>query len=157
MDSHSFPPSSWQSRVPTRLLDQPSVSRRPNGLSGALPQIPRTRFARPIAEGDGTAQRVEATRRRRWLLAIFGRMMARFYELHERRLSAGRALCTMCHHRIVAWAWHALPGAEVEEIVHERCISHSVWEMVLYYEYLVNSGLTPPDGQHFEHLMPTFS
>lgn len=71
-------------------------------------------------------------------------MMARFYERHTRRLSVGRWECTLCRRRIVAWAWHSAPEHPVDEIVHEACVSRSVWDMVLSYEYMVNSGFVAP-------------
>ncbi len=104
-----------------------------SGLTGARPRIPRAL---------GLEEAEPATRRRRWLLAIFGQMMARFYEGHARRLSAGRWACSICQRRIVAWAWCA-DAQPAPEIVHEDCVSRSVWEMVLYYDYLGRSGYVP--------------
>ncbi len=85
-----------------------------------------------------------ATRRRRWLLAMFGRMMARFYTQHQRKLSLGRWSCRVCHRRIFAWGWRATPPATVDEVVHDACVSRSIWDIVQYYDYLVQQGFGPP-------------
>ncbi len=125
---------STHSRTPTRLLGRtkPGITRRHH--SGMVPRIPRDSLY-----GAAEANRQLATRRRRWLLSIFGRMMARFYERHERHLSAGRLECTLCHRRIVTWAWISTSLVQVE-IVHEDCINRSMWEVVLQYEHLVRAG-----------------
>ncbi len=122
------------SRVPTHVLGDPPpwVPRR--GYSGPLPRVPQ-----PVAvETPEEARERRITTRRRRLLAIFGRMMARFHEHHERRWSMGRWQCLVCHRRIVAWAW--LPARHDDGALHEECISRSMWDLVLTYEYLAMQG-----------------
>jgi hypothetical protein len=78
-----------------------------------------------------------ATQRRRRLLAIFGRMMARFHDRHERHWSMGRWECSLCHCRIVAWAWLPVALPEAAIALHEECVSRSMWDVVLYHERLI--------------------
>lgn len=125
------------SLAPTRRLDRPPASPAAGyGLSGALPRIPRTSTTAPDVPADAR----QHIQRRRRLLAIFARLMDRFYAQHERRLSAGRFDCTLCRRRILAWAWAApLAG----EFVHEACVSRSVWHVVLAYERAAAAGYAP--------------
>lgn len=147
--SHPRPDDS-ASRVPSRLLSgmPGTYARRHPGLSGAIPHAPR--FTTPIAQPGGialgaSAEQHRATLRRRRLLAIFARMMAHFYDRHERRLSMGRYECSVCRQRIVAWAW--LPRfVSQAAAMHEACVSRSMWEVVLYHEHLVRVGYAPDIG-----------
>jgi len=137
----------YHSPVPTRYLDGAATlhSRRQSGLSGALPRVPRTTDMLPPLDDAAALSTHRATHRRRRLLAIFGRMMARFYDRHERRWSMGRWACSLCQRRIVAWAW--LPDVLTAEpaALHEECISRSMWEMVLYHEWFARHP-QPPIG-----------
>src|SRR5579884_1588505 len=94
------------SRVPTHYLGgAPHARSRHNGLSGAIPRVPRGVLAEPVSPEETLLAAHHATLRRRRLLAIFARMMARFYERHERKWSMGRWDCSLCRERIIAWAW----------------------------------------------------
>ncbi len=138
------------SRVPTRYLGGAPNTRphRHSGLSGTMPHIPRGVTSEMDDVNATTSVASASTLRRRRLLAIFGRMMARFYERHERKWSIGRWNCIVCQQRIVAWAWvpsviagattHAL--SEIGGAMHEACVSSSMWETVLHYERLARAG-----------------
>src|SRR5271165_4559274 len=80
---------SAHARIPTRLLGRTRSGLTRRRDTGMIPRLPRD-----TVYGSAEANRQHAIRRRRWLLAIFGRMMARFYERHERHFSAGRLECT---------------------------------------------------------------
>lgn len=109
----------------------PTVPRRRTGLSGALPRVP--------AMVDAAADQAQrAVVRRRRLLAIFARMMARFHERHERRWSMGRWECAICHERISAWAW--LPQTVPGGALHEACVSRSMWDVVLHHERMAQAA-----------------
>jgi hypothetical protein len=137
------------SRVPTHYLGgTPNARARRTGLSGAIPRVPRGVLAETATPEETTRAAHHATQRRRRLLAIFARMMARFYEKHERKWSMGRWDCSLCRERIVAWAWvphstaNAAPGAivEVTGAQHEACVSRSMWDVILHYERLSRAG-----------------
>src|SRR6185437_10083743 len=69
------------SRMPTRYLGgttRAQQARRRTGLSGALPRVPAVLASDANEQAAWMAFR--ATQRRRRLLAIFARMMARFHE-----------------------------------------------------------------------------
>jgi ribosomal protein L37AE/L43A len=108
-----------------------TTPRRRTGLSGALPRVPAV-----VDAAADQAQR--AVLRRRRLLAIFARMMARFHERHERRWSMGRWECAICHERINAWAW--LPQSSPGGALHEACVSRSMWDVVLHHERLAQAA-----------------
>ena len=126
------------SRIPTHYLGGPAraQSRPCAGFSGTLPRLPSLSSAGDEAEraAEAVLTAHRATQRRRRLLAIFGRMMARFHERHERRWSMGRWECSLCRHRIMAWAWlpRELPGVPLA--LHEECVSRSMWDVVLHHE-----------------------
>ncbi|HKD75138.1 MAG TPA: hypothetical protein VKB76_06560, partial [Ktedonobacterales bacterium] len=109
---------------------------------------PRGVLAEAASPEDPAPITHHATLRRRRLLAIFARMMARFYEKHERKWSMGRWDCSVCRERIVAWAWvpqtpkDATTGAlaEVTGAQHEACVSRSMWDVILHYERLSRAG-----------------
>ncbi len=94
----------------------------------------------------------QAAFQRRRLLSIFGRMMARFYELHERRLSMGRWKCSFCGKQILAWCWVRAEN-ELSEFrsMHEECVNRSTWEMVLRYDYLERSSPDAFSPLHIHH------
>jgi hypothetical protein len=134
-------------RVPTRYLGgAPDLRRcRHGGISGALPRVPRVVTSGPsggdAAQWDALRAADRATQRRRRLLAVFGRMMARFYEHHERQWSMGRWECSLCRQRIVAWAWVSHLAADGVRAMHEACVSSRMWEAVIYHEQMVRAGL----------------
>lgn len=143
-----------QSRIPTRRLGSTlTPSRRRTGLSHPLPQPPRVPmpYAGEAAVDAWEAQR--ATQRRRRLLAIFGRMMARFYDRHQRHWSMGRWDCAFCQRRIAAWAWAPVTAEITPDLVgamHEDCVSRSMWEVVLHHEQVAQAnGITMPDAEFF--------
>lgn len=143
-----------QSRIPTRYLGGTlTPSRRRTGLSHLLPQP--LRVPMPYA-GDPAADAWEAqraTQRRRRLLAIFGRMMARFYDRHQRHWSMGRWDCAFCQRRIAAWAWLPVADASTTQTVgamHEACVSRAMWEVVLHHEQIASRpGTVIPDAEFF--------
>jgi hypothetical protein len=129
------------SRMPTRYLGgttRAQQARRRTGLSGALPRVPAVLASDANEQAAWMAFR--ATQRRRRLLAIFARMMARFHERHERHWSMGRWDCAMCHKRIAAWAWLPLDLATGSLALHEECVSHSMWDVVLHHERLAHAA-----------------
>lgn len=136
-------------RVPTRYLGgtPQTHARHSAGLSGALPHVPRSATICNDASGTANVATERATIRRRRLLAIFGRMMNRFYQSHERKWSMGRWNCQLCQQRIVAWAWmpQAIAGAAealviVTNAMHESCANSSMWDVVLHHELLARAG-----------------
>jgi ribosomal protein L37AE/L43A len=153
MAQHSWSPEQSRSqrgegeiatRIPTRYLGGVPDSRyhRRSGLSGPITRIPRSAT---LVETSPNASypnlhdtEQQAVVRRRRLLSIFGRMMARFYEQHERRWSMGRWECQLCQRRIVAWAW--APLADSTAVMHEACVNRSMWDVVIYYERLAQAG-----------------
>jgi len=121
------------SRVPTHYLGAtPTHARRRTGLSGALPRVPAIVVDRAADEAALLA--FHATQRRRRLLAIFARMMARFHEQHERRWSMGRWECAICHRHIPAWAWLPRVPHGPPQALHEECVSRAMWDVVLHHE-----------------------
>jgi hypothetical protein len=133
------------SHVPTRYLGGAprTAHTRRTGFSGTLPRVPVVTYhvaETPPPSDEAGLQSQRATLRRRRLLAIFSRMMARFHERHERHWSMGRWECLLCHRRIVAWAWlpHSLP--DESKALHEECVSRSMWDVVLYHERLARVG-----------------
>lgn len=142
-----------QSRIPTRYLGGTRTPSRRTGVSHTIPQPPRMPM---LYEGDLAADAWEAqraTQRRRRLLAIFGRMMARFYDRHQRHWSMGRWDCAFCQRRIAAWAWTPVEVAITAPTVgamHEACVSRSMWEVVLHHEQIASGpGTVIPDAEFF--------
>jgi hypothetical protein len=133
------------SHVPTRYLGGTPRTHhtRRTGFSGTLPRVPIV--THPVAEpppphDEAGLQAQRATLRRRRLLAIFSRMMARFHERHERHWSMGRWECLLCHRRIVAWAWLPLSLPDESKALHEECVSRSMWDVVLHHERIARVG-----------------
>jgi ribosomal protein L37AE/L43A len=117
-------------RMAPGMLAQ-TTPRHRTGLSGALPRVPAV-----VDAAADQAQRAVVRRRR--LLAIFARMMARFHERHDRRWSMGRWECAICHQRISAWAW--LPQSPPGGALHEECVSRSMWDVVLHHERMAQAA-----------------
>jgi hypothetical protein len=127
------------SRIPTHYLgNSPQWRERQSRYSGALPRVSRPLL---FENEDPNVSHQQSTLYRRRLLAIFGRMMARFYEHHKRRWSMGRWNCQICRHRIVSWGW--VPDDNQIAIMHETCVNRSMWDIVIYYERLVRAGYAP--------------
>lgn len=147
-------PGAWEAaatafratRTPTHYLGGAprSQGQHRSGFSGTLPRLPSIVTA-PDETAHGATQAIlgahRATLRRRRLLAIFGRMMARFHERHTRHWSMGRWECTVCHRRIVAWAWLPQSLPETSFALHEECANRSMWEIVLRHERINNPTL----------------
>ena len=137
------------SHIPTRYLGGASrtPSTRRTGYSGTIPRVPtvsRSLGDAPPRADEAAVLAQRATLRRRRLLAIFSRMMARFHERHERHWSMGRWECLLCHRRIMAWAWlpHSIP--DETKALHEECVSRSMWDVVLHHERLARAGSAAP-------------
>ncbi len=151
-DPPVFAPEEWDpsdtSRIPTRYLGGAPDLRTHlrGGVSGAMPRVALAETVSDDAQAAVLLAADRATRRRRRLLAIFGRLMARFYERHERRWSMGRWDCSCCRRRIVAWAWVPHTVAEAASAMHEGCVSSRMWEVVLRHERLTRAGLMPQSG-----------
>jgi hypothetical protein len=133
------------SHIPTRYLGGAprATGTRRTGFSGTLPRVPIV--THPIADSAPLCDEAgvlahRATQRRRRLLAIFSRMMARFHERHERHWSMGRWECLLCHRRIVAWAWLPLSLPDESKALHEECVSRSMWDVVLHHERMARAG-----------------
>jgi len=132
------------SRIPTRYLNNRTPTGphgRNSGLSGSFTRVPPSALVPQPDEVHFEDPELIAHRailRRRRLLSVFGRMMARFYNQHQRHWSLGQRECHLCKQRIIGWCWSPQPTAT--HYMHEECISRSMWDIVIYYEQLARAG-----------------